>query len=246
MAEILPPETDAQPRKRMVLYTRVSTDEQAQNGYGLDAQQAELERAATFHRWEIVELVRDEGASGKDLERPGLRHALELIVAGDADGIAVAKLDRLSRSVVDFGDVLEWLVAADGSLAALDLQVDTSTPGGHLVANVLMAVAEWERRTIAARTKAGLAAKRARGEATGRPAIADNPDLVQRIQQLHGKGNHLSEIARILTGEGWPTVRGGRVWRASALQRIVGYERPPARRRRAELPAIPRRRRRSK
>lgn len=230
----------------MVLYTRVSTDEQTQSGNGMHAQRTELERAAVFHRWEVVELIRDEGASGKDLDRPGLRRALELIAAGEADGIAVAKLDRLSRSVVDFGDLLEWLIAADGSLAALDLQVDTSTPGGHLVGNVLMAVAEWERRTIAARTKAGLAAKRARGEATGRPAIADNPQLVTRIHELVADGHCLSEIARILTAEQWPTVRGGRVWRASALQRIVGYERPPVRRRRAELPDIPRRRRRPK
>jgi DNA invertase Pin-like site-specific DNA recombinase len=230
--------------KRMVLYSRVSTDEQAQSGYGLDAQRTELARAAVFHRWDVVDVVRDEGASGKDLDRPGLRHALELIAAGAADGIAVAKLDRLSRSVVDFGDVLEWLQAAGGSLAALDLQVDTSTPGGHLVANVLMAVAEWERRTIAARTKAGLAAKRARGEATGRPAIADHPALVARVLELHAEHPSLSEVARILTEEGWPTVRGGRAWRASALQRIVGYQRPPARRRRAELPDIPRRRHR--
>jgi DNA invertase Pin-like site-specific DNA recombinase len=231
----------------MVLYSRVSTDEQAQHGYGLDAQRTELQRAAVFHRWEIVEVIRDEGVSGKDLDRPGLRRALELIAAGDADGIAVAKLDRLSRSVVDFGDILEWLQAAEGTLAALDLQVDTSTPGGHLVGNVLMAVAEWERRTIAARTKAGLAAKRALGQPTGRPAIADHPELAARVQELRGTEDEptsLSEIARILTEEQWPTVRGGRVWRASALQRIVGYERPPARRRRTELPDIPRRRRR--
>lgn len=228
----------------MVAYTRVSTEEQAQHGYGLDAQRTELERAAAYHRWEIVEFVTDEGASGKDLDRPGLSHALEMIAAGDADGIAVAKLDRLSRSVVDFGDLLEWLLAADGTLAALDLQVDTSTPGGHLVGNVLMAVAEWERRTIAARTSAGLAAKRARGEAAGRPAIADHPELVERVQQLYAEGKTLSEIARVLTAEGWETVRGGTTWRASSLQVIVGYKRPPVRRRRAELPEIPRRRRR--
>lgn len=227
----------------MVLYVRVSTEEQAAHGYGLDAQRAELERAARFHDWEVVELVGDEGASGKDLDRPRLRHALELIADGKADGLAVAKLDRLSRSVVDFGDLLEWLQAAGGTLAALDLQVDTATPGGHLVANVLMAVAEWERRTIAVRTKAGLAAKRARGEPTGRAAIADNPDLVARVAQLQADGNTLSEIARTLTAEGWPTVRGGTTWRASSLQAITGYRRPPVRRRRAELPDIPRRRR---
>ena len=95
---------------------------------------------------------------------------------------------------------------------------------------------------IGDRTKVALAAKRARGESIGRPAVIDQPVLVARVQQLHAEGKRLSEIARILTAEGWPTVRGGKTWRASSLQVIVGYQRPPARRRRAELPDIPRRR----
>jgi DNA invertase Pin-like site-specific DNA recombinase len=232
--------------QRMLAYVRVSTDEQAMSGLGLQAQEATLRRTFEYRGWDLVDVVRDEGISGSTLDRPGLRHALERIVAGDVDGLVVVKLDRLTRSMRDFCEVVDWFEEAEAPLVMLEPDVDTSTPAGRAVAHVMVAFAEMERGMIGDRTKVALAAKRARGEATGRPAIADHPELVERIQQLHAQGNHLSEIARILTDEGWETVRGGRVWRASALQRIVGYERPPARRRRAELPDIPRRRRRSK
>lgn len=228
----------------MIAYVRVSTDEQATSGLGLEAQEATLRRAFEYRGWQLVEVVRDEGITGSTLNRPGLRHALEQIVAGDADGLVVAKLDRLTRSMRDFCEIVDWFEEAGASLVMLEPEVDTSAPQGRAMAHVMVAFAQLEREMIGERTKVALAAKRARGEATGRPAIADNPALVTRVLELYTEKPCLSEVARVLTAEGWPTVRGGRVWRASALQRIVGYERPPARRRRAELPDIPRRRRR--
>lgn len=232
--------------QRMIAYTRVSTDEQATSGLGLEAQEATLRRAFEYRGWQLAELVSDEGISGSTIDRPGLRHALEQIVAGDVDGLVVSKLDRLTRSMRDFCEIVDWFEEAGAPLVMLEPDVDTSTPAGRAVAHVMVAFAEMERGMIGDRTKVALAAKRARGEATGRPAIADDPELVARVLALQAEHGSLSEVARILTAEGVPTVRGGRVWRASALQRIVGYQRPPARRRRAELPDIPRRRRRSK
>jgi DNA invertase Pin-like site-specific DNA recombinase len=229
--------------KRLIGYLRVSTDEQADSGAGLAAQQEQLRRAFEYEGWALVELIRDEGASGKDLQRDGLRRALGMIAAGEADGLVVAKLDRLTRSVVDFGDLLEWFELADATFVALDLRLDTSMPTGAMVAHVLVVVAEWERRTIGQRTKDAMAAKRAAGETTGLPSILDNPDLVARIRELQADGLSRTAIAERLTREGWPTVRGGAEWRPSALQVVLGYQRPPRRRRRAELPLIPRRRR---
>jgi DNA invertase Pin-like site-specific DNA recombinase len=107
----------------MVLYVRVWTDEQ---GNGLDAQRAELERAGAYQKWHVVELVVDEGQSGKDLARPGLKRALQLIADGQADGLAVAKLDRLSRSVIDAGQLAEWFAEARARLVALDLNIELS------------------------------------------------------------------------------------------------------------------------
>jgi DNA invertase Pin-like site-specific DNA recombinase len=231
--------------KRLLGYLRVSTDEQADSGAGLAAQQEQLRRAFEYEGWELVEIVRDEGASGKDLDRPGLRRALELIVAGNADGLVVAKLDRLTRSVVDFGDLLEWFDLAQAAFVALDLRLDTSTPTGAMVAHVLVVVAEWERRTIGQRTKDAMAAKRRAGEATGLPSLldADHREVRERILELAAEGKSRAVIARQLNQEGWPTVRGAKEWAPSALQVVLGYQRPPRRRRRAELPPIPRRRR---
>lgn len=93
-------------------YARVSTAEQAGDGYGLDAQEAAIREECERRGWALLEVVREEGASAKSLDRPALRHALERIAAGEASGLIAAKLDRLSRSVVDFGVLLEWFEEA--------------------------------------------------------------------------------------------------------------------------------------
>ena len=234
-------ETPATARTRMILYTRVSTDEQAASGLGLDAQRADLERAAAYHGWLLVDVVSDEGQSAKTLHRPGLMRALQRIADGQADGIAVAKLDRLSRSVIDFGLLLEWLVEQRAQLVALDLNIDTATPSGLMVATVLVAVAQWERDTIAARTRSALTALRARGKPTGRPAVADRPELSDRIRAMRVDGMTLQAIAQVLTAEGVPTARGAATWRASSVHTAAGYQRPGARRKPTALPT-PRRR----
>jgi DNA invertase Pin-like site-specific DNA recombinase len=225
----------------MVLYIRVSTEEQARSGLGLDAQRADLQRAGDYQDWEIAELVCDEGISGKDLNRPGLKHALELIATGQADGLAVAKLDRLSRSVIDAGMLAEWFEDAGARLVALDLNIDTSTPSGLMVLHVLSAVAEWERLTIAARTRDGLAALRAKGMPTGRPAVADIPALADRIGLMRAQGLTLQAIADALNAESIPTIRGGTHWRVSSVQAAAGYRRRRPRRKPAELPILARR-----
>lgn len=220
-------------RARMVLYIRVSTDEQ---GLGLDVQRAELERAGAYQNWRVTELVVDEGQSGKDLDRPGLKRALELIAAGKADGLAVAKLDRLSRSVIDAGTLAEWFKDAGARLVALDMNIDTSTPSGLMVLHLLSAVAQWERETIAQRTRDGLAALRARGLPTGRPAVADMPELAARIRSLRMNGITLQAIADTLNAELVPTLRGGTCWRPSSVESAAGYRR---RAQRHKAPALP-------
>jgi DNA invertase Pin-like site-specific DNA recombinase len=222
----------------MVLYVRVSTEEQATHGNGLEAQHADLARAAEYQGWKVVALIRDEGISGKDLQRPGLKRALELIAAGHADGLAVAKLDRLSRSVIDAGMLAEWFADAGARLVALDLNIDSNTPSGRMVFSVLAAVAEWERSTIAQRTRDGLAVLRSKGLPTGRPAVADLPELAERIRLLRVQGFKLQAIADTLNSELVPTMRGGSCWRPSSVQSAAGYRRARPRHKPAELPIL--------
>ena len=149
-----------------------------------------------------------------------------MLARREAAGLIVSRLDRLSRSVVDFGCLLEWMDEAGATLVALDLGVDTSSPGGRLVANVFASVAEWERATIAARTKAGLAAVRAQGKPISRASVTDRPELRERIAAMRAAGITLQGIADELNAERVPTLRGGSHWRPSSVRTAAGWQRP--------------------
>jgi DNA invertase Pin-like site-specific DNA recombinase len=221
----------------------VSTVDQAKSGLGLVAQEAAIKEAADRNGWDLIEIVRDEGRSAKDLERPGLYGALEEIAEGRADGLVVAKLDRASRSLVDVTRLIDWFQRAGAEFVALDVGLDTSTPSGKLVANIMASVGEWERETIAKRTSEALRARQASGLAAGRPGVADtNPGLAERIQTARRGGATWQRIADDLNAEGVPTVRGGERWRVSAVQAAAGYRRPPSKPKVGELPPLRRRR----
>jgi DNA invertase Pin-like site-specific DNA recombinase len=154
---------------RYIAYTRVSTFDQAEDGHGLDAQWHKIGLWSQLNEHDIVGHI-TEAASGKSAEaRPELQRALSMLRRGEADGVVVAKLDRLSRSVKDFATLLEEFQGNGWSLSVLDLQVDLGTPVGKLVAGILSAVAEFEREIIVERTKAGMAAAKAKGIHLGRP-----------------------------------------------------------------------------
>lgn len=154
---------------RIIGYVRVSTEEMAKDGVSLDAQRSKLEGWAGLHDLALLEVIADAGVSAKSLDRPGLTRALAMLDAGQADGIVVAKLDRLSRSVRDFADLIARYFddRAGKTLMAVGDSIDTRTAAGRLVLNVLMSVAQWERETIVERTRDALAHKRQRSERIG-------------------------------------------------------------------------------
>ena len=216
---------------------------QGASGLGIAAQRAAIKAECQHRGWDLIEVIVDDGESGKSLDRPGLRRALEGIAAGDASVLVASKLDRLSRSVGDFAALLEWFTSAGAALVAMDVGVDSSTPGGRLVANVFASVAEWERETIGARTRDAVVALRASGRPAGRPAVADQPGLAGRIRLMRERDATYQAIADALNADGVPTPRGGAQWRVSSVQSASGYRRPPARRRPTQLPPVRRPRR---
>src|ERR671934_3149373 len=111
-------------------YIRVSTDEQATSRLGLDAQRVAIAQACLERGWELVEVIEDAGYSAKDLNRPGIHRALEMLEGRQpqAQALVVAKLDRLSRSLLDFASIMERARRKGWAVAALDLGVDTTTP----------------------------------------------------------------------------------------------------------------------
>ena len=227
---------------RVVGYIRVSTDVQAEEGVSLDAQRAKLEAYAVACDLELVAIREDAGVSAKTLARPGLQAALEDLKSGRADGLLVAKLDRLTRSVRDLGSLLESYFGARFSLLSVADAIDTRTAAGRLVLHVLTSVAQWEREAIGERTRdalrhlqacgvriGGVALGWRRGEATDadgrRVWVEDLGELATaaRIRALRASGASLRAIVTALEAEGRPTKRGGR-WAPATVSKVLARE----------------------
>jgi DNA invertase Pin-like site-specific DNA recombinase len=206
---------------RVIGYLRVSTEEQSQSGLGLQAQRDRIVDEVARRGLQLVDVLVDDGFSAKSLDRPGIRQALELLRGRRADGLMVARLDRLSRSLLDFAGLMDRSRRERWQLVALDLGVDTSTPSGEMLAGVLATFAQYERRLIGQRTRDALAVKKAQGARLGRPVTL--PDQVRRrIVRLRARhGWSLPRIAARLNEEGVATAQGGRRWWPETVAAVV-------------------------
>jgi DNA invertase Pin-like site-specific DNA recombinase len=204
---------------QVIAYTRVSTGEQRDSGLGLSAQRSRLEQEASYRGWSEVEYITDDGYSAKSLKRPGIQRALGMLAAGDAGVLVVTKLDRLSRSVIDFAGLLSLAQRQGWALVVLDLGLDLTTPNGKFVASIMASVGELERDLIGERTKAALAVKRAQGTRLGRP-VKLTLEIRQFICQARGNGYTLQSIANTLTAKGIPTAHGGS-WRPGTVAHVL-------------------------
>jgi DNA invertase Pin-like site-specific DNA recombinase len=140
--------------------------------------------------------------------------------SGEADTLVVAKLDRLSRSMLDFAQLMETARKESWALVALDVNVDTTTPSGEMVAGVTAVVAQYERRLIGQRTRDGLAAKRAEGVRLGRRSTLP-VDVQERVVGARSEGMSLRAIADALNADSVPTGQGGSRWHASSVRAVL-------------------------
>lgn len=208
------------PGVRVVGYTRVSRDEQALSGLGLEAQRAAILAEVERRGWELVGLV-EEVASGGKADREGLAEAIGLVRDGRADGLIVSKLDRLSRSVAHFATLLERFRRDGHALVVLDLGVDTSTVTGEAMAGVVSVFAQMERRRIGERTREALDAARARGVKLGRPRDLDDK-VRRRVKAMRARGMTYRAICERLEAQGVPTARGGR-WHPETIRYLAEH-----------------------
>ena len=196
---------------RVLGYVRVSTEEQSDSGAGLEAQRRAIEAECLRRGWQLLEVVEDAGFSAKDLKRPGIQEALRVLEEGDAKALVAAKLDRLSRSMIDFTALMATAQKQGWALVALDCAVDTTTPAGEAMADVLATFAQFERRLISQRTREALAVKKSQGIRLGRPTTMPKK-VVNRIRRERAAGKTFAEIADRLNADGVPTAQGGRRW----------------------------------
>jgi len=204
----------------VVAYCRVSTEEQAISGLGLAAQEKAISAECKRRKLPLVAVHTDAGVSGKTLTRPALTAALAALDAGEGSVLMVAKLDRLTRSVHDATGLMLTADKGGWGLVALDAPVDTTTPQGAAMAQVLAVFAELERRLIGERTKAALAVKRAQGVRLGRPPTLAS-HVVERIVTARKLGGTWSAIARELNDNGVPTAQGGRCWYPATVRYVA-------------------------
>jgi DNA invertase Pin-like site-specific DNA recombinase len=211
---------------RVIGYLRCSTEEQADSRAGLEAQRTAILAEAQRRGWSETDLtfVEDAGFSGKNLDRPGIIAALDALRHRRADTLVVSKLDRLSRSMLDFAGLMDRASRERWALVALDLGVDTSTPAGEAMASVLATFAQLERRLIGERTKDALAAKKAAGVRLGRP-VSISSNVASHIVDLRSAGLTLRDIVVRLQREGIPTASGRPEWQISTVQRVLARPR---------------------
>lgn len=203
---------------RAIGYCRVSTDEQGDSGLGLAEQRVTVKQEIDRRGWERGAMFEDV-ASGKSLRgRKDFGRALQTLADGEADVLVVAKLDRLSRSVSDFAAILAQSQREGWALNICDLGVDTTTPSGKMVAQVMMVLAEWEREMIGDRTKRALEQARERGTRLGRPSGVDK-DTLRLIRILRQAGKSYAAIAAALEAEGIATAQGGK-WHAATVRKL--------------------------
>jgi DNA invertase Pin-like site-specific DNA recombinase len=201
-------------------YVRVSTTEQGGNGHGLDAQRDAISAVCAARGWRLLDVHEDVAGGGTTNGRHGLADALARLERGEAGGLVVAKLDRLSRSVIDAAQTIDLFRRRGWNLVILDLGLDLSSPMGEMAANMAAVFAQFERRVIGERTKAALAAKRARGEKLGGlPQIA--AIVEHKVLSLRERGLSMAAIADELNASGVPTVKDGARWHASTVQRVL-------------------------
>ena len=218
--------------QRVIGYIRVSTSMQAESGLSIEAQRAKIEAYCVCHDLTLAEVIVDAGESAKNLERPGIQSLLAQVEAGAVDGVVIAKLDRLTRSMRDLHQLLEQ-VFSKVQLHSVAESINTSSAAGRLVLNVLMSVAEWEREAIGERTSAALQAKKAKGESVGKPrygwrwedgAWVEDPREqrnLELIRELRQRGLSLRKIKAELEQRMLLNRSGKPRWSLALLSRAV-------------------------
>jgi len=217
----VPPRRKQAPPGSVLGYIRVSTEEQADSGLGLEAQRATLIAECARRGYTLLDVCADEGISAKTIERrPGLLSALARVESAEAHILMVSKLDRLSRSVHDFTGLMERAEQRGWAIVACDLGVDTSTPAGEAMANVMASFAQLERKLIGQRTSDALQAKIRAGAELGRPDRA-SAEIVARIVDLRESGESLRRIAARLNVDEVVPAQGGQLWYASSVAAVL-------------------------
>lgn len=220
-------------------YIRVSLEEQASLGFSLDSQEAKIRAYCQLYELNLVHIYSDPGFSGKDLKRPGIQELLEGLRKrkGGFDGLVVAKLDRLTRSLVDCADLIDnyFSEKREKRLFSVSEQIDTRQATGRMLINMIVTISQWEREVIGERTRDALQAKIAKGERVGKVRFGydlatDGKTLVKNereqeaIRQMRAwraQGKTYRDLVKMVEDLGIDTKEGNQIWLPMTIRRIL-------------------------
>jgi site-specific DNA recombinase len=213
------------------IYLRVSTESQADDGNGIEAQRSALLARCSKEGWTDIAEYIDAGASGKSTEgRDEFQRLMADAKAGSIQIVMAAKLDRIARNTIDFLQTADELQRVGCRLVMLEPDIDYGTPTGQVMATMFAAFAQWERTLIGARVMSGKAEQAKVGEFNGSPIpfgyapdwtiIEQEAVIVQRIFAEFIAGKTFAGIARDLAADGY-TTRSGATWQHPQIKNIV-------------------------
>ena len=216
---------------QVIGYMRVSTQEQADEGSSLEAQQARIKALCLVNDYQLSGLYVDAGISGKDtMGREGLQNALKAVKKGSA--FVACSLSRISRSTRDMLTIADTLERKGADLVSLNEKIDTTSAAGKMVFKMLAVLNEFERDLVSERTKAVLAHKKAKGEKYGAVPfgyrdvdgllieVPEELQILADITAMREQGRTLRYIASHLNNQGIKGKNGG-LWYASTISYIL-------------------------
>lgn len=221
-------------KTRVLLYIRVSTHEQALEGYSVGEQTERLEKYADAMGWTVVKTYTDPGYTGADTHRPGLRELIRAVEDGRADKVVVYKLDRLSRSQKDTLYLIEDVFLENNTdFVSMSENFDTATPFGRAIIGILAVFAQLERETIKERMTMGREARAKNGYYTGGSRILTGYDyidgllkvndyeamLIKQIYEMFNGGTPIKTIAETLNGRG--LYHRSTPWNDTTIRRLL-------------------------
>ena len=218
---------------RAALYTRVSTEEQANEGFSLDAQMRRLEAYCDMNGWIIAGRYREEGHSGRDTrKRPEYNRMMD--EKDQWDVILVLKMDRIHRNAVNFTKMMNDLNSCDKKFCSVQEEFDTTCATGRFVMDIMQRIAQLESEQISERVKLGMERKAKFGRGllgSGHPygyeyrqgkltVINDEMYVVRAIYNMYRKGNSMEFIAESLNDAMFPAKKGGK-WNKQSISKIL-------------------------
>lgn len=218
---------------KAVVYTRVSTAGQANDGVSMDAQESKARAWADFNGYSKVEVFSDAGISGSSMDkRDGLSQALKAIEKGDV--LIVYSLSRLARSTKDTLEISDRLAKRGADLVSLSEKIDTTNAAGKMVFRMLAVLSEFERDQVAERTKTALCHKKSKGERVGAipygfclaedgktlQECGEEQQAIEKAKELKLSGMSLRQIANALQADGYKA-RNGHEFAAMQISRML-------------------------